>query len=165
MEGTLVLNASLMEKLEVHVQVGASRVPRELADGGRVSWTIDSDGEEDGDGQDNGSWCCWVWLRWRWRSDHNGCLWVSIWWEWPHLLSIHDHPSHHQPCSFCTKRTQNRESKGPTSTMAVWDVSEWVVPGAHLCLLFAPKLLLITDTIRLTRLRLRAGDMCCCYNI
>ena len=58
MEGALVLNASLMEELEVHVQVGASRVPRELADGGRVSRTIDSDGEEDGDGQDNGSWCC-----------------------------------------------------------------------------------------------------------
>ena len=99
--------------------------------GGRVSSHINSDGEEDGDidvveydcGADD-------------DHDHNGCLWVSIWWEWPHLLSIHDHPSHHQPCSFCTKRTQNCESKGPTSTMAdhlfVWDVSEWVVPGAHL---------------------------------
>ena len=53
MEGTLVLNASLMEKLEVQVQVGASRVPRELADGGRVSSPFDSGGEEDGDGQDN----------------------------------------------------------------------------------------------------------------
>ena len=52
MEGTLVLNASLMEKLEVHVQVGASRVPRQM--GGRVSSTIDSDGEEDG-GHYNGS--------------------------------------------------------------------------------------------------------------
>ena len=69
MEGTLVLNASLMEKLEVHVQVGASRVPRELADGGGVSSPIDSDGEEDGDidvveydcGADD-------------DHDHNGCL-------------------------------------------------------------------------------------------
>ena len=43
MEGTLVLNASLMEKLEVQVQVGASRVPRELADGGhRLPDEIDS---------------------------------------------------------------------------------------------------------------------------
>ena len=48
MEGTLVLNASLMEELEVHVQVGACRVPRELAGGGRVSSTIYSYGEEDG---------------------------------------------------------------------------------------------------------------------
>ena len=35
MEGAVVLNASLMEKLEVQVQVGASRVPRELADCGK----------------------------------------------------------------------------------------------------------------------------------
>ena len=37
-----------------HVQVGASRVPRELADGGRVSSPINSDGGDGGDGQDNG---------------------------------------------------------------------------------------------------------------
>ena len=55
MEGGLVLNASLMEELEVHVQVGASRVSRELADGGRVSWTIDSDGEDGGDGHYDGN--------------------------------------------------------------------------------------------------------------
>ena len=54
MECSLVLNASLMEKLEVHVQVGASRVPRELADGGRVSSPVNSDGGDGGDGQDNG---------------------------------------------------------------------------------------------------------------
>ena len=37
MEGTLVLNASLMEELEVHTcrLAPASRVPRELADGGK----------------------------------------------------------------------------------------------------------------------------------